>query len=360
MKEKILKFTKKILIFILAMAILIPVYYVIYLYCGYQRIADNKTIKIVDNTTLKIPADQELTVLTYNIGFGAYSDDYSFFMDGGEHGTALSKEAVEQNLGTAIDVMKAHDPDVMFLQEVDIDGTRSYHVDQTAIIAENFGEYDNATAVNYNSPYFLYPLHDPIGKNKSGMMTLSRYTMTKAVRKSLPVEDSLYKYLDLDRAYTVTKIATESGKLLVAYNVHLSAYTSDGTIADEQFSLLLDDMVSEYEKGNYVIAAGDFNKDLLGDSSDYFERREGDFTWAKPINTEVIPEVFILYPTSNAPSCRNADSPYRGDGTDFVLTVDGMLASDNVQVISSETVDTGFKCSDHNPVKYKIILKSPE
>ena len=36
----------------------------------------------------------EYTALTYNIGFGAYTPDFSFFMDGGESSWAKSKESV--------------------------------------------------------------------------------------------------------------------------------------------------------------------------------------------------------------------------------------------------------------------------
>ena len=346
---------------LLAFALFLVLYYVVYLYCGYQRIDDNISLKITDESETSVPLGQEITLMTYNIGFGAYSSDYSFFMDGGEHARAYSAEAVMENIDNAIKVIEAESPEIIFLQEVDIDGTRSYHIDQTVKFSEHFEGYDSITAVNYDSPYFLYPLYQPIGKNKSGMMTLSKYNISLARRRSLPVEESLYKYFDLDRAYTMSKIPAEGGKELVVYNVHLSAYTSDGSIADEQLEILVEDMLAQYKKGNYVVALGDFNKDLLGDSSAYFERGgDGEFTWAQPINTELIPEGLTLYASTNAPSCRNADSPYRNDGTDFVLTVDGMLASDNVKVVLSETIDTDFNASDHDPVKYKIILTPQE
>ena len=360
MRSKAKKITVKALLVFLAFVLFLAAYYVVYLYCGYQRIDNNILLDITDETETRVPVGQEITLMTYNIGFGAYSRDYSFFMDGGEHARAYSAEAVIQNINNAIKVIEAQNPEIVLLQEVDIDGTRSYHIDQTAKISEHFEGYDSTVAVNYDSPYFLYPLHQPIGKNKSGMMTLSKYNISRTFRRRLPVEESLYKYFDLDRAYTVSKIPAEGGKILVVYNVHLSAYTSDGSIADEQLEILVLDMMSEYKKGNYVVALGDFNKDLLGDSSIYFERGDGEFTWAQPINTELIPDGLTLYASTNAPSCRNADSPYRNDGTDFVLTVDGMLASDNVQVVLCETVDTDFESSDHDPVKYKIILNSQE
>ncbi len=331
--------------------------YLLYVVCSYYRVEDNQILSISGEATDAVPLEKELTLVTYNIGFGAYSADYSFFMDGGEHSRALSKDAVIKNTEGAIDTLKSVSPDLILLQEVDVDGTRSYHVDQTAILAKEFSEYDRVFGQNYDSPYFLYPFNEPIGANKAGMMTFSAFDISSAKRRSLPIEESLYKYLDLDRAYTVSRINAENGRELVVYNVHLSAYTSDGSIADEQMKMLARDMSAEYEKGNYVLAAGDFNKDLLGDSSKYFERDEGDYTWAKPFDTSLLPSGISLSTGSNAPTCRNADSAYRADGTDFVLSVDGILTSDNIKVVSSQTVDAGFAYSDHNPVCMKFILK---
>ena len=41
------------------------------------------------------------TMISYNIGFGAYESDYGFFMDGGTESRAWSKERLTKNL-TAI------------------------------------------------------------------------------------------------------------------------------------------------------------------------------------------------------------------------------------------------------------------
>ena len=56
------------------------------------------------------------------------------------------------------------------------------------------------------------------------------------------------------------------------------------------------------------------------------------------------------------PSCRNADAPYDPE-TSFVLTVDGFLVSENVEVRRAWTVDTGFAWSDHNPVALTFVLR---
>ena len=331
--------------------------YAAYVLFSYDRLPDNITLDIEKGAGKTAVTGEKLSIVTYNIGFGAYSQDYSFFMDGGEHSRALSENAVKENTQGALKTVQNADADFILFQEVDIYGTRSYHVNQCKLLSSGLSKYDSVFALNYDSPYFLYPLNEPIGANKSGILTFSSFSISSAVRKSLPVEDSLYKLFDLDRAYTVSVIPTDNGKNLVLYNLHLSAYTSDGKIADEQLKILCADMQKEYQKGSYVIAAGDFNKDLLGDSSEYFGVEPSEeFNWAKPFDTSILPDGIKCYTGTNAPTCRNADSAYRGDGTDFVLSVDGVLASDNVKVISCNTIDTRFLYSDHNPVKAEFIL----
>lgn len=353
MKKKILITTGTIL----AAILLIAISYLLYVVISYHRVEDNLALNVDGTAESIVPIDQTLTLMTYNIGFGAYSADYSFFMDGGEHSRALSKDAVINNTSGALNTLKTANPDFVLLQEVDTDGTRSYHVNQKTLLTDGFKLYDNVFAENYDSPYFFYPFNEPIGANQSGLLTISRFGISSAVRRSLPVENSLHKYLDLDRAYTVSLIKTANGKSLALYNVHLSAYTSDGTIANEQLKLLSEDMKSQYDKGNFVIAAGDFNKDLLGDSSKYFKRSEGTFNWAAPFDNSLLPQNFTSHTGSNAPTCRNADAPFRGDGTDFVLSVDGVITSDNVEILYCKTVDTVFAYSDHNPVKMEFKLK---
>ena len=50
-----------------------------------------------------------------------------------------------------------------------------------------------------------------------------------------------------------------------------------------------------------------------------------------------------------------ADQPY--SESDFVVTVDGFLVSDNVTVEDALVLDTGFIWSDHNPVYMDFILE---
>lgn len=336
--------------------------YVAYVFLAYHRVGDQSLSVMHCSSRDAVPMEDAVEtgavyrVSSANAGFGAYSADYSFFMDGGRESRARSRQEVDQNMSGIVAFVKGLSPDFALFQEVDTDGTRSWHIDETAYLSDAMTgcEFDEVFAQNYDSPYLFYPLIQPHGANQSGIVTLSRHPIASAARRELPVESGFMKLLDLDRCYSVSRIPTASGKELVLYNLHLSAYTSDGAIATEQLALLCADMLAEYEAGNYCVAGGDFNKDLLGNSPEIFGVAAGENdTWAQPIPEGTIPAGLTLVApfdeTAPAASCRTASEPYSIETT-FRLTVDGFLVSDNVEVVDSAVLDAGFLYSDHNPV----------
>ena len=353
----------RIAAWILSVLLLALLSYGAYVFLTYYRLEDKLVLPVTEGAQVE-PLPPETGTLyrvaSYNIGFGAYSDDFTFFMDGGTESRARSPEAVFENLDGAVAELIDLSPDFALVQEVDVNGTRSHHVDEAGRILALAGEgWDSTFAQNYDSPYLFWPLFRPHGSNRSGMLTLSRFPISNALRRSLPIESGAMKLVDLDRCYAVHRIPTANGRELLLYNVHLSAYTSDGTIAEEQMALLFSDMLAEYKEGNYVIAGGDFNKDLLGNSAEIFGVSGEDYTWAQPVDPELIPAgLSLVAPLNEAtpvPSCRNADRPYGPDN--FVLVVDGFVVSDNVSVTDSSAVDTCFRWSDHNPVYLDFILE---
>jgi endonuclease/exonuclease/phosphatase family metal-dependent hydrolase len=253
------------------------------------------------------------------------------------------------------------DPDFILFQEIDVDSTRSYHINQYELLAEGFPTYSRVRAINYDSAYLMYPILEPHGASYSSIVTFSRFSVQSSVRRSLPISTSFSKFLDLDRCYSVSRVLTESGKELVIYNVHSSAYGGSDEIRTAQMTMLLSDMKAEYDKGNYVICGGDFNHDFTGDSTQMLNSGMGtlDFGWAQPFPEELIPEGFsraISYKDGETnPTCRDCDVPY--EEGNFTIIVDGFIISDNVRVVEVENIVTGFTYSDHNPVVMKFALE---
>lgn len=343
---------------IVMLAVLVVVAgYVAYVFIAYHRLPDVDEQVAMAGEPVK--AGETYTIATWNLGFGAYSDDYGFFMDGGTESRAFSEDAVRSNIGHAVELLKGMAPDFMILQELDIGSTRSYQVDEAALVKEAMAGYNAWFAQNYDSPYLFYPILKPHGASRSGILTLARAGIERAARVGLPIETGFTRFLDLDRCYSKAWMPVENGKYLVLYNQHLSAYTSDGTIAQTQLELLCADMLAEYQAGNYVVGGGDFNKDLLGNSAEVFGEDGGNYTWNQPIPEGTIPEGLTLVDSLDEddpiPSNRIADGPYV-KGKTFVSTLDGFIVSDNVKVLSCGVIDDGFRCSDHNPVEMTFEL----
>lgn len=359
MSRSLLKTSFKTLLAAVGILLLVVIAYVLYVLLSYSRIPDNQPLTAVgraQHDTVKV--GESYTVVTQNMGFGAYTPDFTFFMDGGTESRAASAESVRDCFDKGLTQVGKFNPDFVLFQEIDLDSTRSFHIDQTKLVTDAFPAFQSVTAINYDSAYLMYPIFEPHGASKSSIVTLSRYAVTASTRRSFPISESLSKLLDLDRCYSLSRIAVENGKELVLYNVHASAYGSDASVRTAQMTMLLNDMKSEYDKGNYVVCGGDFNHDFTGDSTKQLNGAAADFDWAQPFPTELIPNGIsrcINYTAPLAPTCRNCDIPYE-DGN-FTIIVDGFLVSDNVTCTALQNVQTDFAYSDHNPVVITFTLQ---
>ena len=380
MKTKAKKVIKITGIILLALVIVLAAY-IIYLYASYHRIPDNQELQ-VEEISQNTEAGNELTTeknysaLTYNIGFGAYTPDFSFFMDGGKSSWAKSKDSVKETIKGAGELVASKDPDFALVQEIDLDATRSYHVNEYSILKENIPAYNCVFAQNYDSAFLFYPFTQPHGKSKAGLALFSKYPITGSMRRSFPISTSFTKFFDLDRCYSISRVPVDNGKELVIFELHMSAYGNSDAIREGQIRMLSEDMQKEYEAGNYVICGGDFNHDLKAadtqskasdadnntqtGSEDSAEPDSG----AYPFPRSELPEHFSFGLDQLSEdeknnlwnSARNADMEYV-PGETYTVTLDGFIISDNVECTKYENVNTGYSYSDHDPVYMEFQLK---
>lgn len=360
------KILKVLLSLVLAFLLLIGGY-VLYMQLKYYRIEDNQALVVQNNLSQGLDTDTEYTALSYNIGFGAYSPEYSFFMDkgsmkgqklqNGKYGKAISKEDVQKNTKGSIEQIKAQNVDFVLLQEVDTDASRSYQVNQYEEIKNSLADYSSSFAINFHSPYLFFPLHDPHGYVNAGLMTLSKYAVNTAYRKSLPIDESfITKFTDLDRCMAISKIDVNNGKQLVLINAHLSAYDEGGVVRSQQLSVLNGIIESEYKNGNYVIVAGDFNHSLL-DSAGIYPTEQDIPDWVFVLNNELLPDFASIVRADNiteVATCRSCDIPYT-KGVNYTATLDGFIITNNIEA-KALNIDNDFMYSDHNPVKLSFKL----
>ena len=306
---------------------------------------------------LALLTGDSLTVVTWNIGYGALGENADFFMDGGKGVYTTDKTGLEENLSGMKEILSGINPDIVLLQEADTDSSRSFHTDEYEYFRNLFPTYDGTFAYNYKADFVPFPI-PPIGKVNSGLITLSNYDMERAERISLPCPFKWpVRVANLKRCLSVNRIPiVDSEKDLVIVNLHLEAF-DDGEGKIAQTKMLCDFLKAELESGNYIIAGGDFNQSFSSTDTSLYPELPG--CWHSGLLDESAFDERLSFYQPSAASGRSLDRPLAGE-TDLssfqFYIIDGYIVSDNLTVTSVETIDHGFKYTDHNPVVLKVTI----
>ena len=340
------------LILILASAYLI--------FCGATELKVEPEMAVSVNGTKSkaLHTNEEIKVLTWNVGYCGLDEENDFFMDGGTKSYATSETKVKENMTSIQNKVSEINADLVMLQEVDVNSKRSWYVNQYESFTEKYkSSYKNTFALNYKAGLVPLPITQMLGKVESGILSLSKYDVREATRIQLPSPFSWpISMVNLKRCLLVNRIPVEgSTKELVFVNLHLEAY-SDEAGKIEQANVLKQFIENEYSKGNYVVAGGDFNQTFSNIDTSMYPYREGD--WDAPIldTTGFTNEVFVMDNTH--PTCRLLNKPYKGaDKSTFqYYMIDGFIYTKNITMESVNTLDLEFKNTDHNPVVMSIKL----
>ena len=155
-KKSKLRLLWKIPLAVVSSLLVLVIIYVSYVFLSYSRIEDNLALSVEGNASAdSVKIGKEYTALTYNAGFGAYTPDFTFFMDGGTQSWANSKESVINCINGVSTVAKEQKADFVLYQEVDTDSTRSYHVNEKEQIQSEFSGCNSTFAQNYHSAFLL-------------------------------------------------------------------------------------------------------------------------------------------------------------------------------------------------------------
>lgn len=343
---------KKILIGVLSIVVVMIAFLVIITIIEYKPEAREDLLIFGKAKNESLDVNKSYSITSFNIGYGGLSETEDFFMDGGERVRPDSKSLVENNIKQIKAKIMALNSDFVFIQEVDEDSKRSYNINQIeALLLDNM---EGSLAYNYKAKYVPFPL-PPIGKVNSGILTMAKYQIKDSERIALPNPFSWpVRTVNLKRAMQITRYPIkEKENDLVLINFHLEAFDS-GEGKREQTKLLADIIVSEYEKGNFVIAGGDWNQTLLKDfqldSNLLTEWTPGTLDWDSLPNWEIGAD-------QNTPSNRSLIKPYLGNEEELAkFYIDGFIVSPNVQIKETQVSAMAFKYSDHEPVKMEFEL----
>lgn len=319
------------------------------------------SLKISGDANLKkLDKSKELSIVTWNIGYGGLASDADFFMDGGKMVQTTTEKALKSNLDAIASNLNSFDADIVLLQEIDKNSKRSFGFDETKFIHDKLltSKYQANFAENFKVKYVPYPI-PPIGRVDSGIMTLCKNQISEATRYSLPVPFKWpQRVANLKRCLSISRLPIDAtSKELVIINLHLEAY-DDGEGKKAQTEILNEYLQSELKKGNYVIAGGDFNQTFSGIDASGLKRFEGAWQASLLHQNEFGPSWQFMMDNKTA-SCRSLDRPLDSlDPNKFQFyIIDGFIVSNNIEVTYMQTQSLGFEHSDHNPVMMKFKLK---
>lgn len=193
-----------------------------------------------------------IKILTFNIGFlyGRGSEGPGY-----EH---REKDFYEKALGKLTSEIKDWGADIVFLQEIDFDSSRSHNIDQAKFIARKAGYPFVAEAVSWESnyiPFPYWPVKNNFGKMKSGGAILSKYPLSNhhVTLLGKPLAQPWWYNLFYLHRYLQKATVTIGDKKFNIINLHLEAFDK---VDRKSQTVKLVEMI---KKENIDIVAGDFN-----------------------------------------------------------------------------------------------------
>ncbi len=291
-----------------------------------------------------------LKVQTWNIGFlfglGSEGPGYQ----------ARDKFFYEEKLNQLVHEIKASNPDVICLQEIDFESHRSFDLNQAQYLAKKASYPYVAEAVSWDAnyiPFPYWPLSRNFGRMKSGGAILSKYPIlsNEVTLLAKPLSNPWwYNLFYLHRYFQ--RVEFELGdKKVSLINLHLEAFDK----TDRKSQILA--LVEKVKQEKIQLVVGDFNmlpssankKARFKDSEDDYENDPSYAEMLKSGLSEVIPDNiyaldemrYFTFP-SNHPDRR----------LDYIFFENGL------KMIKAEVLPSAL--SDHLPLKASLQIASPK
>ncbi|MDR4987412.1 MAG: hypothetical protein RG741_01060 [Bacteroidales bacterium] len=292
-------------------------------------------------------------LMTWNLGYAGLGDDMDFFYDGGRQ-VRTSRERTMENLSAIGQFIQSHQRlDFFLFQEADQGSRRSYRIHMPDSISRVLPDAHLAFGKNYDVRFVPVPWYAPMGRVLSGVLTASHPKPSEVVRYSYP---GSYPYpgslFNLQRCLLLSRYPLTNGKELVLINTHNSAF-DDGDLRKKQMDFLKNLLLDEFEKGNYVIAGGDFNQCPPAFKSQFSANVFNDEK-VMYIPGDFLEDWHFVYDPA-VPTNRRVVAPYDAETTKTTL-IDFFIMSPNIKPLSVKGVHLGFRHSDHNPVLSEFVL----
>lgn len=196
-----------------------------------------------------------LKVMTWNIKFGGGRIDFFFDCHGDR--VIMKESEVLENMSAVAEKIREVNPDILMIQEADVNAKRSAFVDQVQYLLDNTDFNYAAYASQWKAKHIP---SDGIGKMDSGNAILSKWKFTEAKRISLPLiksQNFIVRYFYLKRNILEIRLEHEN-RAIHLLTTHASAYAKDDT-KKKQLGVIKSHIDSLKQNGEQFILGGDFN-----------------------------------------------------------------------------------------------------
>jgi endonuclease/exonuclease/phosphatase family metal-dependent hydrolase len=292
-----------------------------------------------------------ITVVSWNIAWG-----YGWGSEGS--GKARSKEHFEGSLPRVASAIKAANADIVLLQEIDFDATRSHRMDQLRMIGERTGLRYGAAAPSWVAnwvPFPYWPPSEHFGAMSSGGAVLSRWPIASNHVELLEKPGANAWWYNLFYLFRyLQRCEIRAGeRTLVVYNTHLEAFDGDNRMEQAEH------LKRVIAPTPLTIFGGDFNtvppesKVRGGYPDEPTSHHENDRTLETlrkivGLRDSIPPEIFekaeqdfMTFP-SHAPN-RKIDYIFYGEG---------------FEVIEARVLKEAGEVSDHLPVLVRLRIRN--
>lgn len=307
-------------------------------------------------------AGQSLKVMTWNIQYLA-GKRYVFWYDQA-HGTDTrpSAEDLAFNLDEVTRVIRAEQPDIVLLQEVDKAAKATDQQDQLALLRERLADLYPCAVQTYDWKADFVPDRHIMGSVGRTLATLSRYPISKAERLQLPnaADNTFTRLIEGQPALLVSYLPIGDGRRLAVLNTRLSAYRPGSDLQRRQVEHVAKVLDRLESQGTPWLIGGDFNLLPLGQ----YRRLPAGQRGAYPADSDLhlLWDKYPMIPDNAEASGaeRNAwltHYPNDPSITGPDRTLDYLLHSPRLQRLDAKVLqqDT-LQISDHLPVSARLLL----
>lgn len=214
--------------------------------------------------------ERPLKVLSWNIQFLA-GKNYIFFydaIDGSGKDEAPSREDMKITLDEVVRVIRNENPDVVLLQEVDVDAKRTAHQDQVALILNALQPlYPCSTSTYYWRAGFA-PHPNIMGSIGMKLATFTKFKISQAQRHALGEfpANFIVRQFRPKRAILDSFAPTSTGGLVRILNTHLEAYSQGSDLMQFQVNRTANLLKTIEASKTAWLLGGDFNLLMPGRS----------------------------------------------------------------------------------------------